>query len=47
MLENLTGPSDLKKLPLEDLPALAREIRENMIAAVSKSGGVEFIRVTI
>lgn len=39
LLEMIDSPEDLKKLPLEDLPALAREIREFMVDSVSKTGG--------
>ncbi|MFC2076796.1 1-deoxy-D-xylulose-5-phosphate synthase [candidate division KSB1 bacterium] len=38
-LNKLNSPEDLKKLPLEDLPELARQIREKLISVVSKTGG--------
>ena len=39
-LLNSTGdPSQLKKLPQSQLPALASEIRARIIEVVSKSGG--------
>ncbi|MDD5156154.1 MAG: 1-deoxy-D-xylulose-5-phosphate synthase [Candidatus Omnitrophica bacterium] len=39
LLENIQSPQDLKKLSLEQLPALAAEIRKRMIEAVSSCGG--------
>jgi len=39
LLEYLDGPDDLKRLDPSELPALAREIREFLIAAVSRTGG--------
>ncbi len=38
-LPGIHGPEDLKKLPDAALPALAAEIREEMIGTVSKNGG--------
>ncbi len=38
-LENIKSPQDLKKIPKEKLPDLAREIRERIIGVVSKTGG--------
>jgi 1-deoxy-D-xylulose-5-phosphate synthase len=38
-LDQINSPDDLRKLPLEALPHLAREIREFMINVVSKTGG--------
>ena len=39
LLESLDGPDDLKALDASRLPALAKEIREFLIAAVAKTGG--------
>jgi 1-deoxy-D-xylulose-5-phosphate synthase len=39
LLESIGGPADLKRLPSEDLPALAAEIREFLIPAVCRTGG--------
>lgn len=39
MLEKIKSPQDLKKIPREELPGLAREIRERIISVVSKTGG--------
>lgn len=39
LLENINSPQDLKKLSLEQLPALAGEIRERIIEVVSQTGG--------
>lgn len=39
LLEKINSPQDLKKIPLEKLPGLAREIREKIITVVSKTGG--------
>src|SRR4030065_161566 len=39
LLETVNNPQDLKKLPAELLPQLAQEIREKIIATVSKTGG--------
>ncbi len=39
MLESIAGPSDLKKLAPDQLPALAEEIRGFLVAAVAKTGG--------
>jgi 1-deoxy-D-xylulose-5-phosphate synthase len=39
LLETIQGPDDLKRLPAEQLDALALEIRDFLIAAVSKTGG--------
>ncbi|MDR3244546.1 MAG: 1-deoxy-D-xylulose-5-phosphate synthase [Elusimicrobiota bacterium] len=38
-LENINNPADLKKLQRENLPALAKEIRQHIIECVSKNGG--------
>src|SRR5262245_7804514 len=39
LLEGITGPADLKRLKREELPELAREIRERMIQGCSLTGG--------
>jgi len=39
LLDTLSGPKDLKKLSVEQLPFLALEIRQRIIEAVSKNGG--------
>jgi 1-deoxy-D-xylulose-5-phosphate synthase len=38
-LQNIKSPQDLKKIPLENLPALAQEIRERMLEVTSATGG--------
>ncbi len=38
-LETIKSPEDLKKIPREKLPDLAREVRERIISVVSKTGG--------
>ena len=39
LLETINSPLDLKKLPANQLPKLAQEIREFLINSVSKTGG--------
>jgi 1-deoxy-D-xylulose-5-phosphate synthase len=39
LLKAISSPADLKKLPPELLPQVAQEIRETIIATVSKTGG--------
>ncbi|HJS47107.1 MAG TPA: 1-deoxy-D-xylulose-5-phosphate synthase [Gemmatimonadales bacterium] len=39
LLDDIQGPDDLKRLRREDLPALAREVRERLIDACSVTGG--------
>nr|WP_246214456.1 1-deoxy-D-xylulose-5-phosphate synthase [Modestobacter muralis] len=39
MLSSLTGPADLRALRPDQLPALAAEIRDALVAAVAKTGG--------
>jgi 1-deoxy-D-xylulose-5-phosphate synthase len=39
LLEHVRSPDDLKQLDPKDLPALAAEIRDFLVAAVSKTGG--------
>lgn len=38
-LEQIKGPSDLKRLSIKELPSLASEIRDYMVDIVSKNGG--------
>lgn len=39
LLDNINNPSDLRKLSQSQLPALAAEIREEIISTVSRTGG--------
>ncbi len=39
LLHTINGPSDLKKLSIDQLPSLAEEIREQIIDVTSKVGG--------
>ena len=39
LLDNIQSPADLKKLSIEELPALAAEIRKVLINTVSETGG--------
>ena len=39
LLEQIQSPADLRKLPKEQLPALAEEIRRFIIETVAKNGG--------
>ena len=39
MLEKIQKPNDIKKIPADQLPALAEEIREFLIESLSKTGG--------
>ena len=39
LLNRVTNPQELKKLPPELLPQLAKEVREKIIATVAKTGG--------
>jgi len=39
LLENIESPADLKKLPRNQLPELASEIRQVIVDVVSKNGG--------
>ncbi len=39
MLNTINSPDDLKKLSVEELPALAEEIRHFLLATLSKTGG--------
>ena len=38
-LDRIQYPSDLKAFPVHDLPALARELRDEILAKVGKTGG--------
>ena len=39
MLEKIQKPNDIKKIPADQLPALAEEIRKFIIGSLSKTGG--------
>lgn len=39
LLETIHSPRDLKKIPLENLPEVAKEIREMILKTVSEKGG--------
>lgn len=39
MLEKIQKPNDIKKIPADQIPALAEEIREFIIESLSKTGG--------
>ena len=39
LLDSINSPSDVKKLSLDQLPTLAQEIREELIAVLAKTGG--------
>ena len=39
LLDGIDSPADLRRLSVEDLPRLAREIREDIIRTVSRNGG--------
>jgi 1-deoxy-D-xylulose-5-phosphate synthase len=39
LLENINSPADLKRIQVKDLPQVAEEVREEIIAVVSKNGG--------
>jgi 1-deoxy-D-xylulose-5-phosphate synthase len=39
LLETVRGPEDVRRLPAAALPALAAEIRDFLVAAVSRTGG--------
>ena len=39
ILDRIQSPADLKKIPREDLPQLAREIRDTLLQTISKTGG--------
>ena len=39
ILDNIKKPNDIHKIPLEQFPALAEEIRSFLIESISKTGG--------
>jgi len=39
ILDRINDPTDLKKIPLDQLPLLAQEIREEILDTVSRTGG--------
>ncbi|MEO1128133.1 MAG: 1-deoxy-D-xylulose-5-phosphate synthase [Planctomycetota bacterium] len=39
LLDSISSPADLKRLSVDELPALAQEIRDAIVAQVSKTGG--------
>ncbi len=39
ILDSINHPSDLRKVPEEDLPKLAEELRETIVGSVSRTGG--------
>ena len=39
LLDSITQPSDVRALSYEDLEVLAREIRDEIVEAVSRNGG--------
>ena len=39
LLDSIAAPADLRKLPLDDLPRLAQEVRQEIIRVVSNTGG--------
>ncbi len=39
LLSPINSPADLKKIPVEQLPSLAQEIRQKIIEVVAKNGG--------
>ncbi len=39
LLEQIDSPADLRKMAIADLPALAQELREEIIRTVSRTGG--------
>lgn len=39
LLDSINSPADLRKLPLDSLPLLAKEIRDFMVDTVSNTGG--------
>jgi len=39
ILDNITSPADLKRVPVQELPALAEEIRQLIISTVGRNGG--------
>jgi 1-deoxy-D-xylulose-5-phosphate synthase len=39
LLESIHGPEDVRKMPREDLPRLADEVRQRLIDVISQTGG--------
>ncbi len=39
LLDSIRGPADVKALPVEQLPVLAQEIRDELIAVTARNGG--------
>jgi 1-deoxy-D-xylulose-5-phosphate synthase len=39
LLDSINSPADVKKLPADQLPVLAQEIRDELIAVLAKTGG--------
>src|SRR5277367_4907590 len=39
LLDSINSPADVKKIPLEELPKLAQEIRDELISVIAKTGG--------
>lgn len=39
LLANIRGPEDVRALPADQLPVLAAEIRERLIAVTARNGG--------
>ncbi|MEE9518263.1 MAG: 1-deoxy-D-xylulose-5-phosphate synthase N-terminal domain-containing protein, partial [Candidatus Adiutricales bacterium] len=39
LLDKIETPADLRKLSVGELPVLAQEIRDQIVATVSKTGG--------
>lgn len=39
LLDQIRQPGDVKRLPLQDLPALCGDIRQFLIESVSATGG--------
>ena len=39
MLEKIKKPNDIKKIPVEQLPELAQEIRDFLVQTMSRTGG--------
>src|SRR5271163_3238375 len=39
LLDSINSPADVKKIPVDQLPTLAQEIREELISVLAKTGG--------
>ncbi|MBK5095074.1 MAG: 1-deoxy-D-xylulose-5-phosphate synthase, partial [Deltaproteobacteria bacterium] len=39
LLSTIQSPEDLKKVPMEKLPVVAKEIRETIVQSVAHTGG--------